>query len=108
MPSDTKDKRVVFSDSHIRHAQLRLRLDYDGFTQSEFFRCIVTGYLEKDKDLMNYVDKYKDVNKTQSKRNLKYIKKDNDESENMMSQFGIKSKELEDIFDLIAEEHPDL
>ena len=108
MPSNTKDKRVVFSDSHIRHAQLRIRLDYDGFTQSEFFRCIVTGYLEKDKDLMNYVDKYKDVNKTQSKRNLKYIKKDNDESENMMSQFGIKNKELEDIFDLIAEEHPDL
>ena len=108
MPSDNKDKRVVFSDSHIRHAQLRIRLEYDGFTQSEFFRCIVTGYLNKDKDLMNYIDKHKSTNKTQSKRNLKYVKKDNEAADNLMSQFGIKNKELEDIFDLIAEEHPDL
>ncbi len=108
MAKDTKEKRVVFSDTHIRHAQLRIRLDYDGFSQSEFFRCIVTGYLNKDKDLMQYIQNYKQNSKTQSKRNLKYIEKDNKEAENLMGQYGIKQNELEDIFDLIAEEHPDL
>ena len=49
--AENKDKKVIFSDTHIRHAQLRIRLDHDGFTQSEFFRCIVSGYLEKDQDL---------------------------------------------------------
>ena len=103
-----KEKKVIFSDTHIRHAQLRIRLDYDGFSQSEFFRCLVTGYLNKDKDLMQYVERYKQENRIQSKRNLKYIEKDNKISDGLMGQFGIKDNELEDIFDLIAEEHPDL
>ena len=106
--ADNKDKKVIFSDTHIRHAQLRIRLDYDGFSQSEFFRCIVTGYLNKDKDLMEYIGKYKQNNKTQSKRNMNYIAKDDEKAHDLMEQFGIKDDELENIFDLIAEEHPDL
>ena len=106
--SDNKEKRVIFSDTHIRHAQLRIRLDHDGFTQSEFFRCIVTGYLNQDKDLMEYIQKYKQENKIQSKRKLKYNEKDSKKAADLMGQFGIKDGELENIFDLIAEEHPDL
>ena len=33
---------------------------------------------------------------------------DNKEAENLIGQYGIKQNELEDIYDLIAEEHPDL
>jgi len=106
--AENKDKKVIFSDTHIRHAQLRIRLDYDGFSQSEFFRCIVTGYLNKDQNLMEYVNQYKKDNQTQSKKNLKYVEKDNDKATDLMKQFGIKDDELENIFDLIAEEHPDL
>lgn len=106
--ADSKNKRVIFSDTHIRHAQLRIRLEHDGFTQTEFFRCIVTGYLSKDKDLMEYVQKYKDDNKVQSKRKIKYTQKDLEKAEDLMGQFGIGDNELENIFDLIAEEHPDL
>ena len=105
---ENKDKKVIFSDTHIRHAQLRIRLDNDGFSQSEFFRCIVSGYLEQDKDLMEYIKKYKSEHKVQSKRKMKCIEKDQKKSEDLMGQFGIKDGELENIFDLIAEEHPDL
>ena len=83
-------------------------MEHDGFTQTEFFRCIVTGYLSKDKDLMEYVQKYKDDNKVQSKRKIKYTQKDLEKAEDLMGQFGIGDNELENIFDLIAEEHPDL
>ena len=103
-----KEKRVVFSDTAIRHAQLRIRLDYDGFTQSEFFRCLVTGYLNKDKNLIQYIEGYKNHNRTQSKRNQKYVSRDNEKADDLMRQFGIKEEELENIFDIIAEEHPDL
>ena len=106
--TDNKNKRVIFSDTHIRHAQLRIRLEHDDFTQSEFFRCIVTGYLNKDKDLMQYIQKYKQHNKVQSKRKIKYAQGDLDKAEDLMGQFGIGDNELENIFDLIAEEHPDL
>ena len=39
---------------------------------------------------------------------MKIINKDNEKAEDLLSQFGIKDKELENIFDLIAKEHPDL
>ena len=106
--NDNKEKKVVFSDTHFRHAQLKIRLQYDGLTQADFFRCLVTGYLNKDREIIDFLDKYKEKNNLQSKRNRKYINDDNNKSDELLSQFGIRDKELEDIFDLIAEQHPDL
>ena len=103
-----KTKRLVFDDTDTRHVQLKIRLDYDGLTQAEFFRSFITGYLNKDELVMNFISLYKESKKIQSKRNVKIIKKDYEDSRSLMSQFGIKEEELENIFDLIAKEHPDL
>jgi len=108
MDKRNKEKKIVFSDTHIRHAQLKVRLDYDGLSQAEFFRSLVTGYLNKDKDLIEYIQNYKSSKGIQSKRNTKYVEDDNKKSSELLGKFGIKTDELEDIFDLIAEEHPDL
>jgi len=103
-----KTKRLVFDDTDSRHVQLKIRLDYDGLTQAEFFRSFITGYLNKDEFVMSFIKQYKENKKIQSKRNLKIIKKDYEKSQNLMSQFGIREEDLESIFDLIAKEHPDL
>ena len=108
MDKRNKEKKIVFSDTHIRHAQLKVRLDFDGLSQAEFFRSLVTGYLNKDKDLIEYIQNYKSSKGIQSKRNTKYVEDDNKKSSELLGKFGIKTDELEDIFDLIAEEHPDL
>ena len=71
-----KTKRLVFDDTDSRHAQLKVRLDYDGLTQAEFFRSFITGYLNKDELVMNFIRKYKEDKKIQSKRNIKIIMKD--------------------------------
>ena len=47
-----RTKRVIFDDTDTRHAQLKVRLEYDGLSQAEFFRSFITGYLEKDKSIM--------------------------------------------------------
>tara|TARA_B100000282_G_scaffold296345_1_gene277972 strand:- start:1329 stop:1649 length:321 start_codon:yes stop_codon:yes gene_type:complete len=101
-------KKVVFDDTDIRHAKLKIRLEYDGLSQAEFFRSFITGYLEKDENVMEYIKKYKDNNKKLSKRNMKYQNKDNDIGNDMLGQFGIKDEELENIFDVIAKSNPDL
>tara|TARA_Y100001973_G_C5193880_1_gene332846 strand:+ start:672 stop:995 length:324 start_codon:yes stop_codon:yes gene_type:complete len=106
--SKVKVKRVAFEDTDIRHAQLKVRLDYDGLSQAQFFRALVTGYLDKDKNIISFIKNYKSDNKIQSKRNMEYIDKDDEKAEDLLEQFGIKNSELEDIFDLIAEQHPDL
>ena len=68
--SKVKVKRVAFEDTDIRHAQLKVRLDYDGLSQAQFFRALVTGYLDKDKNIISFIKNYKSNNKIQSKRNM--------------------------------------
>ena len=103
-----KTKRLVFDDTDTRHVQLKIRLDFDGLTQAEFFRSFITGYLKKDKFIMGFISSYKEQKKVQSKRNMSIIKKDYETAEYMLSRFGFKEEEIEDIFDVIAKEHPDL
>ena len=103
-----KVKKVVFDDTDVRHAQLKIRLNYDGLTQAEFFRSFITGYLEKDKSIMEYIRKYKEEHKKISKRNLKYQNKDAKTADDLLGRFGIKDDELENIFDIIAKSNPEL
>jgi len=103
-----KTKKIIFKDTDVRHAQLKVRLQRDGMTQAEFFRSLISGYLNEDRYMMDYIRRYKEENKIQSKRILGVIEKDDKASDDLMSKFGIQDDELENIFDLIAEEHPDL
>ena len=50
-------KKILFYDTDKRHADLKIKLQYDGLGQSEFFRALVTGYLEEDPSIMDYVSK---------------------------------------------------
>ena len=105
--SDNK-KKVVFSDTDTRHARLKVRLQYDGISQAEFFRSFITGYLEKDKSIMDYISRYKENTKKMSKRNMKYIIRDNEQADDLLLRFGIEDDELENIFDIIAKSNPEL
>lgn len=57
---------------------------------------------------MKFIRRYKDENSIGRKRDIKVTNKEDKESDDLMSKFGIKDDELESIFDLIAEEHPEL
>ena len=102
-------KRIIFDDSSKRHAELKIRLQYDSMTQAEFFRSFITGYLNKDSRVLSYLDSYKEQSqKKYSKRNAKIRKDDVKKGEDLLHKFGIEDGELENIFDLIEEEFPDL
>jgi hypothetical protein len=57
---------------------------------------------------MSYIRKYKGKKNIGQKRSAKVLEKEDQASDDLMKKFGIKDDELENIFDLIAEEHPDL
>ena len=102
-----KFKKVMFDDTDVRHAQLKVRLEYHELSQSEFFRSFITGYLEKDSLVMEYINKYKQHVKKHSLRKLKRIDRDDEKAIDLLGKFGIRDDELENIFDVIAKEHPD-
>ena len=108
MKDKPSKKKVIFDDTDVRHARLKIRLEYDGLSQAEFFRSLITGYLENDKSVMDYITRYKKDNKKLSKRNLKYQTKDTESADDLLGQFGIGDEELENIFDVIAKNNPDL
>tara|TARA_R110000824_G_scaffold73668_1_gene187576 strand:+ start:1500 stop:1829 length:330 start_codon:yes stop_codon:yes gene_type:complete len=99
------NKRIVFTENDHRHAQLVTRLRYDGLTQSDFFRSIVTGYIQRDERVAEFVD---DI-KQQSEKRKRKSKKLRTEGKNNAHALGLSDEQLiDDIFDIIAEEHPDL
>ena len=103
-----KNKKIVFDDTDTRHAKLKIRLQHDGLSQAEFFRAFVTGYIEKDRLLIDFIKKYKEANKSQSKKTIKMIDSDLKKGDSLLNQYGIGDGELEDIFDLIENDHPNL
>jgi len=108
VPDPKSRKKFMFYDTPKRQADLRIRLKFDGMNQSEFFRAMITGYLEKDANLLSYLDEYKQehgvrgINKRKESRRL--LKK----GEVVRKQFALDEEEIEDIFDLIEMEHPDI
>ena len=58
----------MFYDTSKRQADLRIRLDYDGMNQSQFFRAMITGYLERDESLLDFLDRHKEINQVQGQK----------------------------------------
>ena len=99
-------KKIVFQDSDKRHADLRIRLRHDGLTQVQFFQAMMTGYLENDERIIDYIT---DVKLQLSKQGKGRIKKTRDllrSGEDIRGLFNLDEKETEDLFDIIAKELP--
>tara|TARA_R100000008_G_C3539109_1_gene143756 strand:+ start:181 stop:498 length:318 start_codon:yes stop_codon:yes gene_type:complete len=103
-----REKRILFKDTDKRHADLKLRLHYDGLTQADFFRSLITGYLEKDKNIMNFIAGIQEGKNIHSKEKRTKSLKLQEEGEDLMKKFGLEQEEIENIFDLLEKEHPDL
>jgi len=99
------NKRIVFTDSDHRHAKLVSRLRYDGMTQADFFRSLIGGYIDGDERIQDFIDekKQQSIKKKNKSKKLKM------EGAKKMQELAIGDEEMIDnIFDLIAKEHPDL
>jgi len=104
----TRDKRISFMDTDKRNADLMIRLKHDGLTKTKFFRELLTGYLEKDHAIVDFIERLKDEGAIQSKKQSKIIKDLDENGKENRKKFGLEDDEIENIFDLLEKEHPDL
>ena len=100
------EKRILFYDTDKRHAELKIKLQYAGMGQSEFFRALVTGYLNEDEDIINYISAYKSEDGRQSKRQQAVTVEEREQSLEQQSLF--EKDEIENIFSMIEKENPEL
>tara|TARA_R100000008_G_C3551009_1_gene150417 strand:+ start:180 stop:512 length:333 start_codon:yes stop_codon:yes gene_type:complete len=98
------NKKIVFTENDHRHAQLIIRLRHDNLKQSQFFRAFITGYLNQDERIMSFIEDLK----TQSNKKKTRSKKLRLQGKQLLSDSGFSDEQLDDLFDLIAEEHPEL
>ncbi len=97
-------KQIAFWDNDHRQAQLIIRCRHDGLTQAAFFRHIITGYIRGDERVQGYIDEVKEMGESR-KRKSRTLKKKGDE---MVRDFALDDDEVDSIFDVLAEEFPDL
>tara|TARA_A100001011_G_scaffold385744_2_gene460293 strand:+ start:8112 stop:8441 length:330 start_codon:yes stop_codon:yes gene_type:complete len=98
------DKRIVFTETDHRHAQLIVKLKSHGMTQAKFFRSLITGYLEGDERIENFI---LDNGNLSIERRRKVDKYRTSGRANL-SDLGLDEDQIDDLFDVIAEEFPDL
>jgi hypothetical protein len=104
---DVKSIRFwVYDDDH---ARLIIRLRHNKIKVSQFFRAVIDGVIEEDPNLMafldNYVVKHKILSRHRFTKSLKLKKK----GEEALEDWGLlDDADKENLFDLIAQEFPDL
>mgnify|MGYP001226440965 CR=1 FL=1 len=95
--------RVVFTISERDKVELKIKLHREGITQAMFFNSIVTAYINNDSTFYEWFRIARD-DMNYSKARQALLNKEELTARNNMKKFGFNSNEVENIFDLIAEE----
>jgi|TARA_R110001583_G_scaffold8506_17_gene40647 hypothetical protein len=90
-------------------AKLKIRLHHDGLTQASFLRGVVSAYLQEQEEFMHWFSSWLKTN-SKIKGKLKHLdsQKLNQEGKEIEKKFGINDGDIDDIFDIIQQEFPDL
>lgn len=112
MPEKDTRKRIIVYDTDERHVQFKICLKQFGLTQTKVFRQVVTSFLENDEISKSIVRLMDEKSPKKSHRRTKRAQAADEKSQKVQNEiekkFNLESEELEDIFDMIAREHPDL
>lgn len=93
----------MFPSLETLDVNLIVKLNFDDITKFFFFNEYIKGYLEEDEDLMPFINKVKETSMLARKFRLKKAKKLRKKEQEIINRFGLNQKEIENIFDLIAE-----
>lgn len=88
------------------NARFKIQRKFDHILQTKFFTMIVDSYLEQDPLFMTYF--YNKTLPLKNKSHAKKLKKEAEKSKKNLENFGLTDQEVENIFDVIASEDPDL
>jgi hypothetical protein len=107
-PAEGERKKFMFWDTEKNQIDLRIRLQYDGMNQSNFFRAMIAGYLAKDVHIMAYVGEYKEKYVIHNKKKRKETEQLLKEGRELEQDFALNENDIENIFDILEKEHPEL
>jgi len=102
-------KVIRFSVTDDDHARLLTKLRNYNLRVSQLFRAVIDGVIEEEENVINFVDNYAVEHKLLSKGRYMKLQRLKKKGKKKVEDFGLlDDSEKEDIFDLIAQEFPDL
>ncbi len=102
-------EKITFYVNTKRKAELKIKLFSDGLTQSAFFRSVINAYLEENEAFMSWMEVCKDkTGKLQSKSLKTKMARERKKIKELENKFALNDDEIENIFDILEREHPDL
>lgn len=102
-------QKIVFYDTEKRKAELKIKLHGDGLSQADFFRSVISAYISEEGNFMQWFEEYFTTNsKIKSKAIKNKTSKQRKAAQQIKSSFGLDKKDIENIFDILEQEHPDL
>jgi len=104
VPDPENRKKLMFYDTSERQTKLRIRCTFDGLTQSQFFRMMITGYVENDELICDYIKECKEKYNIQGQQKRDKIDRINKKTDEVNKKFTLENKEVENIFDIIEME----
>jgi hypothetical protein len=108
--SDKKNtvKRIYIYMDEKQHMDLKVKLDFHRMSMSEFVRVCADGMLSGNPIMDQFIDFYKEHSDKHSKKSIKDAKKDREVSDELLTQLGLTGDDIQDIFDIIEEDHPEI
>ena len=105
-----RSAKISWQDTDKRRAEFMIQLKHDGITITKFLRAVLTGYLSRDSSIVNFIERYKIESGSQSNRKAKISASLEKKGEVNKRKFGIglDDSEIENIFDVLEKELPDL
>ena len=100
-----RPKKFVFYESEDNYAKFRTKLIYEGIKQTTFFRELVLSFLEDNKHLRAWIEENP---KCKVKKRSKKIKVSEDRKMDKEAKaFNFDGINVDEIFDIIADEDKD-
>ena len=100
-------KRICFESTDKLHADLKIKLHYDNLKIKDFFNLIAQSYVDNNEHMLELVNKFKEKQGV-SKKHRQQAKKMREVQQKTTSMYALESAEIENIFDIIEREHPEL
>jgi hypothetical protein len=104
IPEANSRKKIMFYDSPDRQTRLRIRCEFDGISQSQFFRMMVGGYINNDELVLEFLSKCKQDYSLQGQHKRNKITQTHKEAKKTAAAFSLGDDEVESIFDIIETE----
>lgn len=102
------ETKIIFREQEKNKVELKIRLKGDRLSQTDFFRSCVQAYLNRDPLFMDFFVSLIEKKGKLSKREKELLKKEDNAAKQMKASFNLDEGEVDGIFDIIGQNHPDL